>query len=120
MRRVSPKGQSWQAWATVRIIRGPMGYGIAAQRKSIGRGHNSLSLARQSSLVIRQPVTHAKRAGAGSASVRMRRPGPAHRPGFVTGCAALAGLGFGVTVGTVLIGEDRGSLDNDQIGRAHV
>lgn len=32
------------------------------------------------------------------------------RPGFVTGCAVLAGLGFGVTVGTVVIGETRGSL----------
>jgi predicted ferric reductase len=110
MRRVSPKGQPWQARATVRIIRGPMGYGIAAQRKSIGRGHNSLSLVRQSSLVIRQPVTDAKGAGAGAASVRTRRPGPAPRPGFVTGCAALAGLGFGVAVGTVVIGESRGSL----------
>ena len=59
---------------------------------------------------MRQPVTHAKRAGAGPAYVRTRRPGPAPRPGFVTGCAALAGLGFGVTVGTVIIGETRGSL----------
>ena len=65
-------------------------------------GHNGL--------VIRQPVTHAKHAGAGPAYVRTRRPGPAPRPGFVTGCAALAGLGFGVTVGTVIIGESRGSL----------
>jgi predicted ferric reductase len=65
-------------------------------------GHNGL--------VMRQPVTHAKRAGAGPAYVRTRRPGPAPRPGFVTGCAALAGLGFGVTVGTVIIGESRGSL----------
>src|SRR5579863_10441432 len=100
MRPVSPKGQPWPARATVRIIRGPMGYGIAAQRKSIGHGHDSLILARQSSLVIRQRVTHAERGGAGPAYVRTRRPGPAPRPGFVTGCAALAGLGFGVAVGT--------------------
>lgn len=47
---------------------------------------------------MRQPVTHAKRAGAGPPYVRTPRPGPVPRPGFVTGCAALAGLGFG-TVG---------------------
>ena len=65
-------------------------------------GHNGL--------VMRQPVTQAKRSGAGPAYVRTRRPGPAPRPGFATGCAALAGLGFGVSVGTVVIGESRGSL----------
>src|SRR5580693_911602 len=59
---------------------------------------------------MRQSVNHAKRAGAGPAFVRMRRPGPAPRPGFVTGCAVLAGLGFGVVGGTVIIGESRGSL----------
>jgi predicted ferric reductase len=42
--------------------------------------------------------------------VRTPRPGPAPRPRFVIGCAALAGLGFGVAVGTVVIGESRGSL----------
>ena len=42
--------------------------------------------------------------------MRMRRPGPAPRPGFATGCAALAGLGFVVSAGTVVIGESRGSL----------
>ena len=31
-------------------------------------------------------------------------------PQFVTGCAVLAGLGFGVVAGTVIIGESRGSL----------
>ena len=56
------------------------------------------------------PVTPAKGAGAGPASVRARRPGPAPRPRVVDLCAALAGLGFGVTVGTAIIGEDRGSL----------
>ena len=65
-------------------------------------GHNGL--------VMRQPVTQAKRGGAGPAYVRTRRPGPAPRPGFATGCAALAGLGFGVSVGTVVIGESRGAL----------
>ncbi len=42
--------------------------------------------------------------------MRAHRPGPAPRPRVVDACAALAGLGFGVTVGTVIIGEDRGSL----------
>jgi len=55
-------------------------------------------------------MTRAKRAGAGPAPVRAGKPGPVPRPGFVTGCAALAGLGFGVTVGTVIISESRGSL----------
>ena len=56
------------------------------------------------------PVTPAKGSVAASASVRARRPGPAPRPRVVDVCAALAGLGCGVTVGTVIIGEDRGSL----------
>jgi len=59
---------------------------------------------------MRTPTTRAKRASAGYASVRARKPGPAPRPGFVTGCAVVAGLGFGVTVGTALSGESRGSL----------
>ena len=57
-------------------------------------------LADHNGLVMHQPVTY----------VRTRRPGPAPRPGFVTGCAVLAGLGFGVAVGTVVISESRGSL----------
>ncbi len=56
------------------------------------------------------PVTPAKGASARSASVRAHRPGPVPRPWAVDACAALAGLGFGVTVGTVIVGEDRGSL----------
>ena len=67
-------------------------------------------LADHNGLVMHQPVTPAKRAGAGPADMRTRRPGPAPRPGFVTGCAVLAGLGFGVAAGTAVIGESRGSL----------
>src|SRR5271167_2718403 len=89
----------------------PFGCWLTAQKKTLGRGHNSLSMVRQGSPVMRHsPVTPAKGAGAGSASVRAHRPGPVPRPRVVDACAALAGLGFGVTVGTVIIGEDRGSL----------
>lgn len=42
--------------------------------------------------------------------MRAHRPGPAPRPWVVDGCAALAGLGFGITLGTVIIGENRASL----------
>jgi Ferric reductase like transmembrane component len=68
-------------------------------------------VARQNGLVMRHPpVTPAKGAGAGSVSVRVHRPGPAPRPWVVDGCAALGGLGFSVTLGTVIIGESRSSL----------
>jgi hypothetical protein len=84
---------------------------IAAQKKTTACGHNSLSLVRQGSPVMRHsPVSPANGAGAGSATVRAHRPGPAPRPRVVDACAALAGVGFGVIVGTVILGEDRGSL----------
>src|ERR1039458_4162033 len=38
------------------------------------------------------------------------RPGHAPRPWIADACAALAGIGFGATLGTVIIGETRGSL----------
>ncbi len=41
---------------------------------------------------------------------RPRRPGHAPRPWIADACAALAGIGLGATVGTVIIGETRGSL----------
>src|SRR5258708_11663860 len=56
------------------------------------------------------PAASARRVGAASRSKRAHRPGPAPRPRVVDACAALAGLGFGVAVGTVVIGESRGSL----------
>src|SRR5258707_15444191 len=56
------------------------------------------------------PAASARRVGAASRSKRAHRPGPAPRPRVVDACAALAGLGFGVSVGTVVIGETRGSL----------
>ena len=92
----------------------PGGYGEAVASyppmlRAISGGH-AFMLAGHNALVMRQPVTQAKRGGAGPAYVRTRRPGPAPRPGFATGCAALAGLGFGVSVGTVVIGEPCGSL----------
>lgn len=65
-------------------------------------------LADHNGLVMHQSVTPAKRAGAGPTFMRTHRPDPAPRPEFVTGCAVLAGLGFGVAVGTVVIGESRG------------
>ncbi len=52
----------------------------------------------------------ARQAGGGSTYRRRHRPGPAPRPRFVDACAALAGLGFGISIGTVVIGETRGSL----------
>src|SRR5258708_16506254 len=56
------------------------------------------------------PAASARRVGAASRSKRAHRPGPAPRPRVVDACAALAGLVFGVAVGTVVIGESRGSL----------
>jgi predicted ferric reductase len=67
-------------------------------------------LSQQNGLVMRSPVTPAKRAGTGTQSARVHRPGPAPRPWVVDGCAALAGLGFGVTLGTVILSESLGSL----------
>jgi predicted ferric reductase len=40
----------------------------------------------------------------------LRRPAPAPRPGFVDACAAVAGLGFGAVVASVILSESRGSL----------
>ena len=52
-----------------------------------------------------------RRAPAGDARVRLsRRPGHAPRPLFADACVALAGIGFGATLGTVITGETRGSL----------
>jgi predicted ferric reductase len=39
-----------------------------------------------------------------------RRPAPAPRPRFVHGCAAIAGIGFGAVVASVILNESRGSL----------
>jgi predicted ferric reductase len=67
-------------------------------------------LSQQNGLVMRSPVTPAKRAGTGTPSARVHRPGPAPAPRVVDGCAALAGLGLGVTLGTVILSESLGSL----------
>src|SRR5258707_7361781 len=82
-----------------------------AQRQYAGCVHDSLSLAGQTGAVRHHtPAARARRAGAGPSSRRQHRPGPAPRPRVADACAALAGLGFGVSVGTVVIGETRGSL----------
>jgi predicted ferric reductase len=47
---------------------------------------------------------------AGERSLPRRRPGHAPRPRVADVCAALAGLGFGLTLGLVVTGETRGSL----------
>lgn len=47
---------------------------------------------------------------AGKRSAPSRRPGHAPRPRVADAFAALAGLGFGLTLGLVVIGETRGSL----------
>jgi predicted ferric reductase len=56
------------------------------------------------------PAASAKRAGPESAYRHGHRPGPAPWPRIVDVCAALVGVGFGVAIGTVVIGESRGSL----------
>jgi predicted ferric reductase len=61
-------------------------------------------------VISQGPAAAPRRAGAGSAHRRAHRPGAAPRPRIVDACAALAGLGFGVTLGTVAIGETHGSL----------
>jgi hypothetical protein len=82
-----------------------------AHRHYAGCVHNSFSLAGETRRVMRHtPAAPTRRAGAGSRSRRGHRPGPAPRPRVVDACAAMAGLGLGVAVGTVVIGESRGSL----------
>src|SRR5258707_3443135 len=82
-----------------------------AQRQYAGCVHDSLSLAGQTGAVRHHtPAAPARRAGAGPRSRRQHRPGPAPRPRVADAWAALAGLGFGVSVGTVVIGETRRSL----------
>jgi predicted ferric reductase len=49
-------------------------------------------------------------AAAESSAARGRKPGPVPRPKVVDWLAVLAGLGFGVVAGTVLIGESAGSV----------
>ena len=39
-----------------------------------------------------------------------RRPAPTPRPGFVDACAAVAGIGFGAVLASVITNESRGSL----------
>jgi predicted ferric reductase len=56
----------------------------------------------------RGPAPAVRRVAAGPR--RRYRPGPAPRPWVVDACAALAGLGFGVAVGTFVIGQSHGSL----------
>ena len=57
--------------------------------------------------MMRQPAALASRQ---PGSRRARRPGPAPRPWAVDLCAALAGIGLGVAIGTGIITESRGSL----------
>jgi predicted ferric reductase len=56
------------------------------------------------------PAARASRATAESSATRRRKPGPAPRPNVADGLAVLAGLGFGVVLGTVVISESAGSL----------
>jgi len=61
-------------------------------------------------MMRQSPALSAARSGTRQGAGRARRPGTARRHRAVDACAALAGLGFGVSVGSVIVSETRGSL----------